>query len=162
MFVWWHLIIDVCKPRSLWSPPVWNPVNLLVLCRNFFYCPVMKPSGLHDQPVIGVKKNVISPPCDSYIVQYTPSTFLPSILFVHRSWFLFRSWFLYFVWLWLIAAKDFGTSTTTTKKNPPYPPPFSKTWILSRPPILLWNCWGKKLCKEEEAAFELCAQETVS
>lgn len=90
-------------------------------------------------------------------MQYTPQTFLPSILDVHRSrfvyfFFLLTLYLFVFFGLLLVPAKrcwNFKNHTT------PLLPFFSKLWIPSRPPVPL-KLLGK-LSKEEEAVFvELC------
>lgn len=56
VYVRWHLIIDVCKPRSFWSPSTWNPVACWCFVEFSIVRFVMKPSGLYGQPVFGGKK----------------------------------------------------------------------------------------------------------
>lgn len=153
IYVRWHLIIDVCKPRSLWSPSAWNPVAYWCFVEFsivHLWRPVMKPSRLHGQPVFRVKKNRFHLHVTVTLCNIHHRPFFRPYSMSTRAGFSFVLFFSFF-WLSLIAAKDVGTSKTL---------PLFKTWILSRPPIPLWNCWGK-LCKEEEAAVELCMQETV-
>ncbi len=147
-YVRWRLIIDVCKPRSFWSPSTWNPVAYWCFVEFSSVRFVMKPSGLYGQP--GKKKKR---------TQFHLYVTVTLCNIHHRPFFRPYSMstgagFSFVFWLLLIAAKDFGTSK---KKNLT---PFQKTWIPPRPPISL-KLLGK-LCKEEEAAVELCMQQNCT
>lgn len=147
----WHLIIDVCKPRSFWSPSTWNPVVNWCFVEFSIVQFVMKPSGLYGQPVFGGKRKR---------TQFHLHVTVTLCNIHHRPFFrpypmsTGAGFSFVFVFLFLIVA-DRSKRLWNFKK--PYP--LFKTWIPSRPPIPL-KLLGK-LCKEEEAAVELCMQETV-
>lgn len=87
--------------------------------------------------------------CDSYIVQYTPSPFLPSIL--HLNWCS-----LVFFFLFLIKAKDFRTKKIKYKKYKLAPTPH-KLWFL---PGLQshWNCWENSAKRKKQLLNCACSK----
>lgn len=147
-YVRWHLIIDVCKARSFWSPSTLEPSRLLVLCW-IFYCPICYEAQRSVWSASFRRKKKRT--------QFHLHVTVTLCNIHHRPFFRPYSMstgagFSFVFWLLLIAAKDFGTSKKTL--------PLFKTWIPSRPPIPL-KLLGK-LCKEEEAAVELCMQQNCT
>lgn len=78
------------------------------------------------------------------------------MFYVHRSWFLFCGVFLFFVFFLVLIVADFSKRLWNFKNLTP----FSKLGFPPgrRSPLKLLG----KLCKEEEAAVELCMQQNCT
>lgn len=145
MYVRWRLIIDVCKPRSFWSPSTqslyWGFVEFSIV--RF----VMKPSGLYGQPVFGGKKKehnftfMWQLHCAIYTIDLSSvHTLCPTELVS-----LFFFFFLNCCWL----------QQKTLELHKPYP--FSK---LGFPPgrQSLWNRWENSAKRKKKLLNCACSK----
>lgn len=139
VYVRQQLIIDVCKPRSFWPPSAWNPVA--------YWCFVFFPLSSYEAQWSAWSDSFRNQKEQLHCAIYTIDLFFRPYSMSTRAGFSFV--------LFYLIVNDCSKRLWNFKNLTPF-----KTWILSRPPIPLWNCWGK-LCKEEEADVELCMQKTT-
>lgn len=145
VYVRWHLIIDVCKPRSFWSPSTWNPVACWCFVEFSIVRFVMKPSGLYGQPVFGGEKKehnftfMWQLHCAIYTIELSSvHTLCPPELV---------SFFCFFDCCWL--------QQKTLELQKPYP--FSK---LGFPPVHQppWNCWENSAKRKKQLLNCACSK----
>lgn len=153
VYVRWHLIIDVYKPRSFWSPSTWNPVAHWCSVEFSIVRFVMKPGDLYGQPVFGGKKDhnfsfMWQLHCAIYTIDLSSvHSLCPPELVSHLFLVLFLFCVSFFDCCWL--------QQKTLELQKPYP--FSK---LGFPPGRQspWNCWENSAKRKKQLLNRACSK----